>query len=319
MLKFFVTFWIFAASIFAYDTITPVVSLEVNGTAKDMVVRDGKVIVATDTGRAEVFDYETKKLCKEITIPMIKDFTGDTVPAPVFSVDYADGRYLLLSDSGVGGYSNMWLHEENKTIQLVKPEDHEALIKARFVDKDHILLGYLSNEAALYDIPKRKELYRVQLSESKFSDFALNEKRTKAVFSNESGILYVIDVASGKVVRKLEGENVDNVFSVAFCQGIVAAGGKDRRAALYDVKTGKGRHIQGKFFVYATALSPSSKYVAFAMDEENDIFIYNTVSMDLVAILKGQKSTLNAIVFKTETELVSASDDNTVLFWKIKP
>ena len=319
MLRLLVAFGIFVTYILAYDTITPADSLEVNGTAKDMVVRDGKVIVATDTGRAEVFDYATKQLRKEITIPMIKDFTGDTVPAPVFSVDYADGRYLLLSDSGVGGYSNMWLHEANKTMQLVKPEDHEALIKARFVDKDHILLGYLSNEAALYDIPKRKELYRVQLSESKFSDFALNETKTQAVFSNESGILYVIDVASGKVLRKLEGENVDNVFSVAFRKGIVAAGGKDRRAALYDVKTGKGRHIQGKFFIYATALSPSTKYVAFAMDEANDIFIYDTVLMELIAVLKGQKSTLNAIVFKTETELVSAADDNTVLFWKIKP
>jgi len=54
------------------------------------------------------------------------------------------------------------------------------------------------------------------------------------------------------------------------------------------------------------------------MDEQNNIYIYNTRSKEQIALLKGQKSTLNAILFKDETRLFSASDDNTVMMWKIK-
>jgi len=187
--------------LFAQSVITPALQIEVNGTAKDLVLHDNHLLIGTDSGRLQVYDYEAKKFVKEIKIPDIKDFTGEVVPAAVFSVDYDEGRYLLLSDSGEGGYSNLWVHENNQTTQLISPKDQKPLIKARFVDKDHVLLGYLGNEAALFDIRTKKEGYRVQLSESKFSDFALSEDKSQAVFSCESGILYLIEVKSGKVIN----------------------------------------------------------------------------------------------------------------------
>ena len=66
---------------------------------------------------------------------------------------------------------------------------------------------------ALFDIKNKQELYRIQLSESKFSDFALNKAKTQAVYSCESGVLNIIDTATGKVIKVLEGLNVDNVYN----------------------------------------------------------------------------------------------------------
>jgi WD40 repeat protein len=264
-----------------------------------------------------VYDYVQKKFLKEVTIPTIKDFMGDVIPASIFSVDYIDGKYLLLSDSGIGGYSNLWIHENNETKQLITPDDKKPLIKARFVDSDHILLGYLSDEAALYDLKTKKELYRVQLSESKFSDFALNEDKSMAAFSCESGVISVINTKSGKIFRVLEGINKDNVYKVDFKKDIVSGAGQDRRGSLYNIRTGKGDFIEGHFLIYATGLSPSAKKVAFAMDEQNNISIYRVSDKSKIALLKGQKSTLNVIVFKDETTLFSASDDNTIMMWKL--
>ena len=310
-------FCLLSISLFAADTLTPIATIVINGTAKDMVLDQNRLVIATDMGHIEVYDAKSREKIKEISIPDVKDFMGDIMPARVMSADVIGEQYLLLSDSGKGGYSDLYLFKEGKISKLIGPEDKEAIIKARFIDETHILLGYLSDEVALLDIQSKKELYRTQLRESKFSDFMLNEEKTQAVFACESGILSVVDIKSGKVVTELEGQNVDNVYKVDYKSGLVSAAGQDRRGALYDVKSKKGSYIEGEFLIYATALSPSAKKVAFAMDEKNNISIYNTSSKSKIALLKGQKSTLNVIIFQDENRLFSASDDNSIMVWDL--
>ena len=318
MRKIFSLFLITLGLAYAVESYTPVQEIVVDGIAKDMTVSGKYVYIGTDKGKLQVYDDEARQFIKEITLPNIKDFMGDEAPARVQSVDFTDGRYLLLSDSGKGGYSNLWIHENNSTKQVIGPESKMAAIKARFIDKSHILLGYLSDEVSLFDLKSGREIYRVQLSQSKFSDFALNEDKSLAAFSCESGVITIVSTSDGKVVKKLEGVNLDNVYRVDFKKDIVSGAGQDRKGSIYNVKTGKGDFIQGDFLIYSTALSPSAKKVAFAMDEQNNISIYNVFTKSKIALLKGQKSTLSVIVFRDENTLFSASSDNTVMKWKIK-
>ena len=315
-MRSWILYSLMTVSLWATQTFAPVATIEINGTAKDMILQGDRLVIATDMGHIEVYDTVKREKIKEIAIPDVKDFMGDVIPARVMSTDAMDDVYLLLSDSGKGGYSNLHLYDGNLT-QLLSAEDKKAIIKARFIDKTHILFGYLSNEVALYDITTKKERYRVQLSESKFSDFALNEDKTQAIFSCESGVLSVVETQTGKLLKELKGQNVDNVYKVDFKNGMVSAAGQDRRGALYDIATGKGSYIQGNFLIYATALSPSARKVAFAMDEKNNISIYTTASRSKTALLKGQKSTLNVIIFKDESHLYSASDDSTIMVWDL--
>jgi WD40 repeat protein len=227
-------------------------------------------------------------------------------------------KYLLLSDSGKGGYVNLWLEEKGVLTQLLNAKAKVAAIKARFVDKEHILLGLLSNEAVLFNTKTKKEVFRVQLSPSKFSDFALSDDKTQAVFACESGILNILDSKTGKTLKVLKGVNVDNIYKVDFKKDVISGAGQDRRASLYSSVTGTGSYIEGSFLIYATGLSPSTKKVAYAMDEQNNISIYNRETKVKIAELKGQKSTLNNILFKDENILFSSSDDNKVLMWNLK-
>jgi len=302
---------------YATPTIAPSQSIQIDGNAKDMVVHAPLLYVGTSHGKLQGYDLKTSKLVKEISLPKIKDFMGDPIFAAAASIDYMDGRYLLLSDSGSKGYSDLWIHENNVTKKILSASDKKTLVKARFIDKNHVLLGYLSNEASLMELTTKKEAYRVQLTESKFSDFALNAKRTKAAFSCESGAISVIDTHTGKILRELKGINKDNVYKVDFKNGIVAAAGQDRRAAYYQVTTGQGGYFQASFLIYATGLSPSARRVAFAMDEDNSISVFDLRTHAKIALLKGQKSTLNAIVFVDEKTLVSGSDDDTVQVWEL--
>lgn len=318
-MKKLILMWFFAAGfIQAAQVLTPYHEIVAKGTAKDIVIDDKNVYIGTDQGRLQVYNYLNHEFINEIKLPDVKDFIGDSVPARVFSVDHMKGRFLLLSDSGKGGYSDLWIHENNQTIQLLSHKDKSPIIKARFIDQEHILLGYLSNEAALYSIKDRKLLYKAQLSESKFSDFALNEDKSKAVFGCESGVLSIIDTHNGQVLKLLKGVNKDNTYKVDYKQDTVSAAGQDRRGALYNVSSGAGDFIEGNFLIYATGLSPRTKLVAFAMDEENNISIYKINTKTKLFLLQGQKSTLNAIIFKDEETLFSASDDNTVMMWKLK-
>ncbi len=316
MMKSLILYLIFTFSLFAISTFKPVDTIEINGTVKDMVLDKNHLIVSTDMGHIEVYDITKKEKIKEIAIPDVKDFMGDVMPARIMSTDVINGKYLLLSDSGKGGYSNLYLYD-GKLIQLLSSKDKKAIIKVRFIDDKHILFGYLSNEVSLFDISTKKELYKVQLSESKFSDFMLNEDKTEAVFACESGVLSVVDVKRGEVIRELKGQNLDNVYRVDFKNGMVSGAGQDQRASIYNVSTGQGDYIKGHFLIYATALSPSASKVAFAMDEQNNISIYNTSTKSKIALLKGQKSTLSIIIFQDENRLFSASDDNTIMVWNL--
>ena len=176
-MRFVLLFLSIVGGLFATD-LKPVDSIEINGTSKDMVLH-GKILdIATDMGHIEIYDTQSKQKLKEISIPDVKDFMGDTVPARVMSSDFIDDRYLLLSDSGKGGYSDLYIFANNKITKLLSADDKVSIIKARFIDKNHILFGFLSNEVALFDLTSKKELYRTQLSESKFSDFALSEDKS---------------------------------------------------------------------------------------------------------------------------------------------
>jgi len=315
-MKYFILILTFAMSLFSLE-LKPYKEIKFDGIVKDLVVRGDKLIAGTDTGKLQVYDLKQDKIVKTIQLPKIKDFMGDIVDTRVASVDYIDGRYLLLSDSGIGGYFNVWIHENNETKKIISHEDKKSLVKARFVDKDNILLGYLSNDIGLYNIPQKKELYKVQISESKFSDFALDKDRKTAAISCESGIIYLLDTKTGKILKELKSEHVDNVYKVDIKNGKVSGAGQDRRGSIYNLSSNKADHLNGTFLIYATGLSPSGEKVAFAMDEENNIYIYSTLTKSLLAKLKGQKSTLNSIVFKDENTLFSASDDETVMMWKL--
>ncbi len=297
--------------------LSPLLEIEVDGTTKDMVLREDTLVIGTDAGILHVYDYEKKAFIYKVSLPVVTDFMGDKIPPRVFSVDKIANRYLLLSDSGKGGYANLWIHEHNTSTQIQSHTDKLPAIKARFINENQILLGLLSNEAILFDIKAQKEIYRVQLNESKFSDFALSEDKSQAVFACESGVLNIIDTKTGKMTQELKGVNVDNVYKVAFKKGIVSGAGQDRRGALYDTLMGTSDAILGSFLIYATGLSPSAKKVAFAMDENNDISIYLRSSKSKIAKLQGQKSTLNTLLFKDENILFSSSDDSTIMMWDL--
>ncbi len=298
------------------QNLSPLHEIKASGIVYDIVADDQYLYAGTGHGELQIFDHHTQQLIKTVTLPKIKDFMSDEIYPKVFSVDHLNGKYLLMSE-GKSGYRNLYIHENNVTNKIISIQDRQAIAKARFIDDQHVLLGTLGNEIILYNFIDKKEIYRFQISQSKFSDFALNTAKDTAVVGCESGEISVIDVQKGKVTQTLKGENLDNTYKVAIRNRVVTGAGQDRRGSYYKLPSGEGGYFEGSFLIYATALSPSGVKAAYAINEANEIAIFDLQNHQQIALLKGQKSTLNTIIFLGEKILFSASSDPTIMVWKL--
>lgn len=307
---------LFISSLIARD-ITPEKEIQMQGNVMDMKIVNDLLYVGTNEGSLDVYDIKNEKFIEKIQLKKIHDFMGDLMNPKIYSVDIIGNKKLLLAE-GEKGARELYINENNVTIKVITGEAKLMMQKAKFIDEDHIFLGLLSNEIILYDIKTKKSLYLTQLSQSKFSDFSLNEDKTQAVIACESGINFIVTVKDGKVIKVLEGGNKDNVFKVSFKNGKVSAAGQDRIGAVYDLSSNSIQSFNAPFLIYATGLSEDAKFVAYAFGVDNEIAIFNLSTNVKVYNLKGQKSTLNSIIFYDKETLYSGSDDKFIMKWSLK-
>jgi len=317
-MKWLISIFLLIISVQA-DTIKPYDSIEASGNVIDIVVSDEMLTVSTDKGTIESYSMASKEQLMIEQFPMIKDFMGDDIYPKVFSTDYLkiSKRYLAVVQ-GVSGSRELFIIKDGKKTKLISEKEKLFISKAKFVDENRIMIALLSNEYILFDIKERKRIYRLHVSYSHFSDFMLSLDKGMLVGSSESGEITVLNIENGKVIKTLKGANVDNVYKVDIKNSKVLAAGQDRRGVVYDLDTGSYSRFDGNFLIYAGALSPSAKLAAFAFTEDNDIVIFDIFSDKQLYTLKGQKTTLNSIVFIDENTLVSGSDDKFIMMWKLK-
>ena len=304
-------------SLLATDFKQPVSTFVSSGYVIDLLYKNEKVYSATDASAVDIFDFKTKKIIKTIKVDQIEDFMGDLVDSKVFSVDEFNGDIMLLSQSKKG-FSRLHVHKNNENILLIDHTDKLSIIKAKYIDQNTILLALLSNEIILYDIKKDINIYRVQVSGGKFSDFSLSEDRTKVIVTDESGEIHIHNTLNGIKIKTLKGQNLDNVFQLSYKNGVIATAGQDRRVAVYSTKTNSAYYKKSSFLVYSVGLSPSGNLVAFASDEKNNVTVFNRVTKSTVDKFSGNPMTLSNIVFIDENEFLVSSNSNFINLYKIK-
>ena len=314
-MRYIILFLLFFLQLNAKD-LKPTFVYEGSGAVTDLVYQNDKLYSATTEGAVDIYDTKEKKLTKTIHIPKIKDFTGDEIESRIYSVDIIDNKIMIASE-GKMGYRRVHIYKDNNLTKIIDTSKSYTISKAKFIDKNHLLISLLSNELILFDIKAKKALYREQISASKFSNFALNEKKDEVVIADESGDLKIVSVKNGKVLKVLKGQNVDNVFQVDYKNGMIITAGQDRRCAIYS-KDGKTAYYKdGSFLIYSAGLSPSGKIGAFASDENNNVTVFNTLTKSNLYKLGSHKATLSSILFINESELFTASDDTHINYWNL--
>jgi len=316
-MRFYLLTCFLYAMLWAND-ITPRLTIEASGNVQNIVMQGNKIVAGTNAGTIEVYNFSDGKLLKKITFETIKDFTGESMAPKVFSVDALEGSETYVAVvQATGGARRLVVIENDEHKEVIKASENMFINKAKFIDSQRILIGLMSNELILLDKKTAEKKYQVQINPSHFSDFALNESKSLVASTCESGEVTISDVASGKILKVLSAGNVDNVYKLDFKNQKILCAGQDRRGIVYDTNTKAFDRYDASFLIYAGALSPSAKLGAFAFNEQNDIVLFDLHVKAKLHTLKGQKSTLNSIVFVNEKELVSGSDDKFILLWRL--
>jgi len=308
---------VFITQLYSQNIQKPNIQYFSSGAVVDLVYKDKKLYSATDASCVDIFDTSTQKIIKKIKVSQITDFMGDTIDSKVYSVDLIKDKILILSQAQKGA-RRVHIYE-NGSLELVLPYTEKLFIaKAKFLDENTIILGLLGNGIISYDIKKRTQNYRVQISQSKFSNFVLTEDKSEIIVADESGDLKIHNTKDGSFKSELSGQNLDNVFQVDTKNGVIITAGQDRRVVVYAPKFNSAYYKIADFLVYSVGLSPSGKLGAYASDENNNVTVFNTITKSKIGIFGGNKMTLTNILFINENEFFSSSDDRTINQYKIK-
>ena len=314
-MKFFFVFVTFFLSLATAKDITPSLTFKAIGLVSDFVIDKNRLYVATDVGTVDIFDLHTQKIIQQIILPPVTTAMDDLVPARVLSVDRYNNKTLIVS-IGRDAFRNVWIYKSNSLQQIVDERAKLTIKEARFVDDEHLIYATFGSEIILHDTKENYQLYKTHISQSTLGDIALNHDKTKMIFSDESGEIKLIDIQSSTVEQTYASENVDNVYHVAYSNGIIITAGQDRRVGVYQ-KGKKAYHIKSDFLVYCVGISPSGKTAVYSSGEENHLQLFNTKTKRKSHRLVGHKAIINQIKFINEKELFSADRSQEVLYWRL--
>lgn len=295
----------------------PAFTFEANGGVNDMVVSHGKIYIGTAKSRVDIIDIATKKIEKEIVLSKITDFMGDVIESEVFSIDVWDNDILILSQDK-NGYSRVDIYKNGKMEHILDKKDALYIVKAKYVTKDTVLFGLLSNVYMLYDLKNKKTIWEEQITMSKFSNYALNDNKTEAATADESGDVNIISLKDGKKLKRYPGVNKDEVFGIDWKKDLIVTGGKDRKVGIYHTNRAEGVEKQYSFFIYSVGISPSAKYVGVSVDDKNNVVVFDSKTKEDKYRLIKNKSKISAIIFLDENRVLVASNDVSINLYKLK-
>jgi outer membrane protein assembly factor BamB len=317
MIKIFLVLSI-SLLLFGADKIMPQKSFKANGAVTDLVYKNNLLYVATSASLVDIFDVKENKILDTIKVSKIKDFMGDEIDAKIYSVDVLDGRVLVLSQAEHGFREVDIYTKKDGMKKIIDASKKLYIAKAKFIDKETILLGLLSNDIISYNIKTGKYNWNLQASQSKFSNFQLNEDKSKVVIADESGDLHILNVKDGTLIKTLSGQNLDNVFQVDYKNGTVLSGGQDRRVVVYDIDASTAYYKKSSFIVYSVGLSPSAKIAAYSSDENNNVTLFKTSTESKIGVCGGNNMIITNILFINDKELFISSDDTIINYYKLK-
>jgi len=277
--------------IFANEITMPVKEIEASANVLNATLINGKLFIATDGGTVEIYDPKESKFDEIIKMDDIKTYVSDHERPKILNVDELNGKMLILSE---GDYATKVLY---------------------LLDDEHIALASISNEIYFLNL-KSGEIYdSFKISIAMLSDMEISEDRGTLAIACESGKVYFYNVRTKKMDRILD-IHTDNIYDIAYKNGVMISGGTDRIVGIFSAGTLK--KINTGFLVYGVGLSSDGKIAAYMSDEMSDVNLVDSASLENIAMLKTGQSTINSIVFISDNEVVTSAYEKKILFWRIR-
>ena len=314
MHKLYILIFLLIYSVYAKD-IKPSSHFVSVGFVNDFVINNNNLYVGNDIGTVDIFDIKTKKITNQILLPPLTSSMHKIIPADILSVDYFNGKVLILS-VGKDSYRNVWIYENNILKQIINEDKKLTIKEARFINDEQIMFATLGSDIILHDMSENYNLYKTQISSSAMSDMTLSFDKKSMVIADESGTVKMIDVKNSKITQTHSSQNVDNIYKVAFSNGVIVTAGQDKRVGVYQDNQ-KPYYIKSNFLVFCVGISPSGETAVYSSGQESHLQLFNTKTKIKHDRLIGHRGIVNKIIFINEKELFSSSRDNNILYWEL--
>ncbi len=313
MIKYILILFL-SLNLFAIEDLEPNKIFKASGTVQSIVYKNNKLYAGTSNGSVEIFDLNTSEKIQTITLPKIKDFIGDIIPAKIYSIDLFEDKILIVSQ-GMKGYRNVFLYENEKLHKIIDIKKRYYINKAYFISNEKIVFALLSNEIGVYNFKTKKLDYLVQISHSSFSDFMISQNKKTIATTDESGKVRVVDLNTAQIIKEPKALNLDKVYKIDYKNDVILTAGQDRKSVIYnDIST---YFFDFDFLIYSCALSPKAKLGAIAYNEKNEVLVFDVKTKDKLYNLKKQRATLTQILFINENEVFTSSDDSNINYFKL--
>ncbi|WP_457745764.1 WD40 repeat domain-containing protein [Sulfurimonas sp.] len=309
------TFFLFNIAINAKD-IHPLYKYKAIGFVSDFVVKNNKLYSGSDEGVITIHDVQSKKLLEVITLEPVTTELGELQSARILSLDYINNKLLIVS-IGKGLYRNVWIYEKHQLKKIIDESAKLTLKEARFLDDEKILLASFASEIILHDFKENYTLYKRHVTQSTLGDITLSKDKKRVIMCDESGEVRVIDTKSSKTLQVFDSQNVDNLFHVAYANGVTVTAGQDRRVGVYH-DNGDAYHLKSDFLVYCVGITPSGKTALYSSGENSSLQLFNTTTKQKLDRLVGHSGVINQIKFINENELFSSDGGEYIFYWKLQ-
>ena len=297
------------------EDISPTFKFRSVGFVNDFVVDANRLYAANDMGIVDVFDLRSKKIVNQIILPPLTTRMNKLIAQNIMSVDYFNGKVLIVS-IGKDSYRNVWIYENHELRNIVNEDKKLTIKEARFLNDGQIIFGTLGSEVILHDTREQYNIYKTQISQSTLGDIMLSWDKTEIVVADESGEIKLIDAKSSKVKKTYSSQNVDNIYHVAYNNGVILTAGQDRRMAVYQ-EGQNDYHFKSNFLVYCVGLSPSAETGIYTSNVENHLQLFNPKTKRHGDTLVGHNTPVNQIRFINEKELLSSDGRRDIFYWKL--
>lgn len=300
------------------QTIVPQSIIDLKSPVNDFVLENDLIYTAGSNGKLNCININTSAEIWSLTLPSIKDFMGDEIAPKLLAIDKLSGEEtLLVATQGKSGYRNVYLIKDRKADKIIEDLREKWMIsEVKFMNEKLMVISLISNEIILYDISKRKVVYKIQTGHSTLSDMCFNDDKSELAIADESGVVNIIHTISGKAVKQLKGANLDKVNQLSYRKGTIVTAGQDRRLGIYTIDTGQAAHLESEFLIFNTGLSPDCKYIVYTANEQHQMKVVELSSQKTLLILQGHKAIVTKIQFDTNT-IISSAEDGLICIWDI--